>query len=70
MKTSEEILNTYTPHREYNSYYHESFIIEAMEEYAQIQIKKDRERVVAEISYRYDLEPVGLVIDSLPIILD
>lgn len=42
---AEEILNTYTPNREYNSYYHESFIIEAMQEYARIQIEKDRKRI-------------------------
>jgi hypothetical protein len=38
--------------------------------YAQAMIEKDREIVKAEISYRYDLEAVDLVIDSLPINLD
>lgn len=64
---AEEILNTYTPNREYNSYYHEIFIIEAMQEYARIQIEKDRERITNLIlSSQWQNDEL----EKLPIILD
>lgn len=52
MKTAEEILNQHQANGEYPSYYHESNVLEAMEEYASEAIKADREKVAKEAKVR------------------
>ena len=53
---AEEILSTKKEFKEHNSYYHKKYIIEAMQEYARIQIEKDREELINDFMLHKDGE--------------
>ena len=71
MKTAEEILNQHQTNGEYPSYYHESNVLEAMEEYARQCCDNLRERIVekAEVlittDYDGNIASCGVDINSI-----
>jgi hypothetical protein len=67
---AEEILSTKKSYREYTSYYHKKYIIEAMQEYAQNQIEKDRERIEDNAVYIDGSADIEATHNNTPIILD
>lgn len=55
MKTAQEILDQFVPNSEYPAYFHESDILDAMEEYAKLRL---------EAVIKHKIEVVSLVEDG------